>query len=138
MDLCCGTMANSIPLTRSKRNIEVPGIDLSRQMLQVAKQRAKNGNLSNISMKCADATNTNMKADCADYIILGLALHEMKPELQKRVLAEAHRLLKADGSLIVLEWEKRKPERVNARSGYDIAVKLMVGTIGLEPMTPCL
>ena len=74
-------------------------------MLQVARQKIINKRIQNIYIKCTDATNIKLKSDSMDYIILGLALHEMTPLLQQKILLEAHRLLKQNGTLIVLEWE---------------------------------
>lgn len=108
LDLCCGTMANSIPIARSHENVQITGIDISEKMLQVAYKKLKKNAISNVSVKCADATATSLKSDSFDYIIIGLVLHELSPGLQKQILAEAHRLLKNDGSLIVLEWERPK------------------------------
>ena len=34
-------------------------------------------------------------------------MHECDPDLTNKILKEAHRLLKRDGSLIILEWEKQ-------------------------------
>lgn len=35
-------------------------------------------------------------------------IHECNAELRKGILAEAHRLLKDDGRLIILEWDKQR------------------------------
>lgn len=116
LDLCCGTMANSIPIARRHKNAQITGIDISEKMLQVADKKLKKNAIQNVFIKCADATDTSLKSDSFDYIIIGLVLHELSPELQKQILAEAHRLLKNDGLLIVMEWEK--PKRFRQKVKY--------------------
>lgn len=106
LDLCCGTMSTSLPIARKHPNARITGVDLSPEMLQVAHRKLEKSGHTNIRLKCADATATSLSTESFDYVILGLVLHEMAPELQSRVLAEAHRLLKKDGALIVLEWER--------------------------------
>lgn len=56
---------------------------------------------------CTDATNSSLKDECADYIIIGLVLHRTTPEFQQKILQEARRLLKHNGTLNVLEWEQQ-------------------------------
>ena len=56
---------------------------------------------------CRDATDTGLKDEMFDYIILGLVLHECNPDLWKGILSEVYRLLKKDGHLIVLDWERQ-------------------------------
>jgi len=42
-----------------------------------------------------------------DYIIIGLVLHECDSNLWKSILSEVYRLLKKDGRLIILDWERQ-------------------------------
>lgn len=108
LDMCCGTLSNTIAIAKCKPDIKVVGLDLSKDMLQVAKKKLYKQQIKNVYLKCADATRTEMKKQSFDYIIIGLALHESSPELVKGVLHEAYRLLKDNGNLIVLEWEPPK------------------------------
>ena len=64
--------------------------------------------LRNVKIICRDATDTGLKDELFDYIIIGLALHECNPDLWNGILSEAHRLLKKDGHLIILDWERQK------------------------------
>lgn len=108
LDLCCGTLSNTITIAKEKPDVKVVGVDLSKDMLRVAKKKLCRHQIRNVYLKCADATKTKMKKQSFDYIIIGLVLHESSPQLIKGVLQEAHRLLKEDGNLIVLEWEPPK------------------------------
>lgn len=104
MDLCCGTLSNTLTIAKKNSALNVIGLDLSKDMLRVAKKKAKQQGLKNVRFKCADATNTGFKDESFDYLILGLVLHENTPSLDDALLKEANRLLKEDGRLIVLEW----------------------------------
>lgn len=108
LDMCCGTLSNTITIAKEKPDIKIVGLDLSKDMLHVAKKKLYKQRIRNVYLKCADATKTKMKKQSFDYIIIGLVLHESSPELIRGMLHEAHRLLKDDGHLIVLEWEPPK------------------------------
>lgn len=108
LDMCCGTLTNTINIAKTKSDINVMGMDLSRDMLKMARKKIKKQQIRNVYLKCVDVTQTGMQDKSVDYIIIGLVLHESSPELIKKMLEEAKRLLKDDGNLIVLEWEKPK------------------------------
>jgi ubiquinone/menaquinone biosynthesis C-methylase UbiE len=77
-------------------------------MLLKARQKVNSLGLNNVKLICRDATDTGLKSEIFDYIIIGLALHECNPDLWNGILSEAHRLLKKDGHLIILDWERQK------------------------------
>ncbi|MBD5135184.1 MAG: class I SAM-dependent methyltransferase [Lachnospiraceae bacterium] len=108
LDMCCGTLSNTITIANCKPDTKVVGLDLSKDMLRVAKKKLYKQQIKNVYLKCADATRTKLKEQSFDYIIIGLVLHECSPELVKGMLHEAYRLLKDNGHLIVLEWEPPK------------------------------
>lgn len=83
------------------------GLDRSEAMLNEARRKVKEAELKNVELLCQDATRTGFKNESFDYIIIGLVLHECDEILWNRILSEAHRLLKNDGKLIILEWEKQ-------------------------------
>lgn len=106
LDMCCGTLSNGLSIAKSKPSCEILGIDRSPEMLREARRKIKKSSLQNISVLEADATDSKLEEKSFDYIIIGLVLHECSPELRVGILKEAHRLLKDDGKLIVLEWER--------------------------------
>ncbi len=107
LDLCCGTLSNTLSVAERYPNAKVVGVDISKSMLTVARDKYRKKDLSNVYLRCTDATSTGFKDKTFDYIIIGLVLHESSPELREGILREAYRLLKDDGKLIVLEWEKQ-------------------------------
>ena len=108
LDMCCGTGSNGINVAIKNPNVTVVGLDRSKSMLLKARQKVNSLGLNNVKLICRDATDTRLKSEIFDYIIIGLALHECNPDLWNGILSEAHRLLKKDGHLIILDWERQK------------------------------
>lgn len=108
LDMCCGTLSNTITIAKEKPAVKVMGLDLSEQMLRVAKKKVNRQGMKNVYLKCADAAKTGLPDKSFDYIIIGLVLHESCPEFIKRIMAESNRLLKDEGNIVILEWERQK------------------------------
>ena len=108
LDMCCGTGSNGINVAIKNPHVTVVGLDRSKSMLLKARQKVNSLGLNNVKLICRDATDTGLKSEMFDYIIIGLALHECNPDLWNGILSEAHRLLKKDGHLIILDWERQK------------------------------
>ena len=108
LDMCCGTGSNGINVAIKNPHVTVVGLDRSKSMLLKARQKVNSLGLNNVKLICRDATDTGLKSEIFDYIIIGLALHECNPDLWNGILSEVHRLLKKDGYLIILDWERQK------------------------------
>ena len=108
LDMCCGTLANTFSIAKSSTLIKITGVDISRQMLNVAGKKCQDANLQNVCLRCEDATNIKIDNETFDYVIIGLILHECSPKLRQEIINEAFRVLKKDGRLIILEWEQQK------------------------------
>ena len=106
LDLCCGTMGNSIPLAKKRRKIQLTGLDRSPDMLAAARQKLRENGLENVETLAGDAAHTKFDNNSFDYIILGLVLHETEEPMAEKILKETHRLLRPEGKLLVLEWER--------------------------------
>lgn len=107
LDMCCGTFSNGLPIAKRNPNNTVVGLDRSEAMLKEPKKKAEKANLRNVKLLCRDATQTGLESNYFDYIIIGLVIHECNADLWNGILNEAHRLLKNDGKLIILEWDKQ-------------------------------
>lgn len=108
LDMCCGTFSNGLPIAKKNPENMVVGLDRSKAMLREADSKIKSAGLHNVKLLCRDAAHTGLKPQIFDYIITGLVLHECNEDLWKRILSEARRLLKPDGKLIILEWDKQE------------------------------
>ena len=106
LDLCTGTATNAMGISRAIPSSEIVGVDLSENMLKVAREKLKKANIKNITLYQMDATKLSFKSKSFDKILLSLILHEMDEELRSKILSEAKRALKKDGRIIITEWER--------------------------------
>ena len=79
---------------------EVYAIDNSKEML--AKIRAKNPP-KNLILIDSDVGQTSLNSQIADLCLLAFILHEVKDP--NSIIAEAFRLLKRSGRLVIVEWK---------------------------------
>ena len=106
LDMCCGTFTSGLSIAKKNPNNLVVGLDRSKPMLREGMRKVKKENLKNVKLVCRDALNTGIIDSTFDYVIIGLVLHECNPDLWAGILREAYRILKDNGHLIILEWEK--------------------------------
>ena len=106
LDLCTGTGTNAVNIAKRDNSVIIKGVDISKDMLVIAKSKAKKEKLNNIKFYEMDATNMRFKDKCFDKILLSLVLHETDEDLAAKMIKEAIRVLKDDGIIIVTEWER--------------------------------
>ena len=106
LDLCAGTGTNAVNIAKRDNSVIIKGVDISKDMLVIAKSKAKKEKLNNIKFYEMDATNMRFKDKCFDKILLSLVLHETDEDLAAKMIKEAIRVLKDDGIIIVTEWER--------------------------------
>ena len=106
LDLCTGTATNAIAIAKKNPNAKIVGVDLSKDMLVVAREKVSKENLANVRLYRMDATQMNFKDESFDKVLLSLVLHETDEELAKKIIKEAMRVMKPDGELVVTEWER--------------------------------
>jgi ubiquinone/menaquinone biosynthesis C-methylase UbiE len=107
-EVCAGTCANSITIAKHNKGVQIIATDLSSKMLDVAKRRILNDNISNIDLKVMDAMNLEFEDKSFDVVVISLALHEMEETMQQTVLLEIRRVLKDSGKCIVVEFDRPK------------------------------
>ena len=83
------------------------GVDLSKDMLTIAKSKARKENLGNVRLYNMDATSMKFKDGSFDKVLLSLVLHETDKDLAAKIINEAVRVMKPEGELIVTEWERQ-------------------------------
>ena len=124
LDLCTGTGTNALSIAKTKPDTKIAGVDLSKDMLKVAKEKKKRSGLKNVKFYLMDATKLGFKDRCFDKILISLILHEMEEELADKIIMEAMRVLKDDGEIIITEWEPSD----------ELSKKILFSPIGfLEP-----
>lgn len=106
LDICTGTAANAIAIAKRRKDAKIVGIDISQEMLQIAKKKVNERNLNNIELLNMDASDTTFADNTFDVVIISLVLHEIPQDLSRRILLETKRILKPEGKLLVMEWEE--------------------------------
>ena len=106
LDLCTGTATNAIAISQAFPSAKIVGVDLSGEMLQVARAKAAKAHIQNIELYKMDAAQMRFDAESFDKILLSLVLHEMDEHLRRKIITEAKRVLKKNGRIIITEWER--------------------------------
>ncbi|MBW2081330.1 MAG: class I SAM-dependent methyltransferase [Deltaproteobacteria bacterium] len=98
LDLCCGT-GNQLKLLSRNGFKDLHCLDISNAMLEIARKKD-----SRIKIYNEDATKTNFENELFDIVIISFALHEKDRTTQKSFINEAHRLIKKDGFILVVDY----------------------------------
>jgi ubiquinone/menaquinone biosynthesis C-methylase UbiE len=102
IDLGCGNCRNLIPF----KNFECYGVDFSNEMLKYAKKTANKYNLK-IKLIKADLDKLKFKDNFFDYALMAASLHHLQTH-EKRLnsLKEVYRILKSNGTAMIIVWNK--------------------------------
>lgn len=107
LDVCAGTANSSIAIASKNPQNEIIGIDLSTDMLSVAKDKIRTKGIKNISLQQMDATNMNFGNEKFDVATISFALHELDYDLMTKIIKEMQRVLKNSGKLYIIDYEKQ-------------------------------
>ncbi len=106
LDVCTGTAVNAIGIAEKNSKANITGIDISKDMLKIAEKKVRKTGLPNIRLCEMDATDTSFENEAFDIVLISLVLHEISRNLAEKMIKEAKRVLKKNGRIIVVEWEK--------------------------------
>ena len=106
LDLCTGTATNALKIAKANPLSKVIGVDLSKDMLKIAREKTRKANIPNIKLYRMDAAKLKFKDKCFDKILLSLVLHEIDDDIVGSIISEAKRVLKDEGEIIITEWER--------------------------------
>ena len=98
LDLCCGT-GDQLKLFSKNGFRNLHGLDLSDSMLKIARK----GNCP-IKIYAEDATKTGLKTGSFNVLIISLAIHEKDRNTQETMVNEAHRIMKKNGLLLIVDF----------------------------------
>jgi len=116
LDMCCGTGSATFTIAeKAGRRARILGLDLS--IGQLRRARAKN-HFPNIGFLQCDATSTSFLDNCFDKVFVTHAIHEMQRQDRLTTLTEARRVLKPDGTVVVLELDDPKSLFVRMIVGF--------------------
>jgi len=92
----------------------VIGEDITDDFLGMARQRAENQNLTNVTFVKGTETDPNLPEGKMDEVLVLDAYHHF--DYPEKMLAAIHRSLKADGRLVIVEYYKREKAMPNGRA----------------------
>ena len=98
LDLCCGT-GNQLKLLSKHGFRNLYCLDRSDSMLEIARRSDPSIKIYN-----EDATKTSFNYSSFDVVIISFALHEKDRDTQQAIIDEAHRIIKADGIMLVIDY----------------------------------
>lgn len=103
LDMCCGTGSATYYISKkSGKRSRIMGLELSSGQLSIAKKESA---LEDIRFIEGDAECTPFKDNSFNKVFITHALHEMPRESRKRVLRESRRILKNNGTMVILELD---------------------------------
>jgi ubiquinone/menaquinone biosynthesis C-methylase UbiE len=102
LDIGCGTGEFESFILRDKPSLQITGVDISEQMLLVARQKFLAH--PNISFQLAGASNLPFTNHSFDIVVSASAFHFFDDPVS--ALTEIKRVLKPDGKVYILDWCK--------------------------------
>jgi len=99
LDVATGTGKQAFAF--AKKGHDVIGIDLSEDMLKVAKKKNR---FEKVRFQVADATNLPFEGNSFDVSCVSFALHDMIPSVRETALKEMVRVAKPDGTIVIVDY----------------------------------
>ncbi|MCW4046808.1 MAG: class I SAM-dependent methyltransferase [Candidatus Bathyarchaeota archaeon] len=107
MDIGCGYGFFTIPAAEQVgENGKVYAVDADAAAVEAVKRKAAERGLKNIVAKVGEAEETVFCDACADMVFFSIVLHDFRDPA--KVLSNAKRMLKPDGTLVNLDWKKKR------------------------------
>ncbi len=110
LDVCCGTGAQTLEYGR--RGIIATGVDISPDMINIAKSNGVRQKAVNASFQLADATNMPFPDGYFDYASIFLGLHDKEKPIRHQIVSEMKRVVKRGGALVLLDFQIPLPRNV--------------------------
>uniref|UniRef100_B8HV45 Methyltransferase type 11 n=1 Tax=Cyanothece sp. (strain PCC 7425 / ATCC 29141) TaxID=395961 RepID=B8HV45_CYAP4 len=108
LDLGCGVGMSTFALHALYPQAEITGVDLSPYFLAVAHYQSRERQLP-IRWVHAAAEATGLPESSFDLVSLCLVCHELPQQATWEILQEAHRLLRPEGYLTIMDMNPRSP-----------------------------
>ena len=124
LDIATGTGDIAINLSKIKGS-KIEGVDVSGNMLKIARKKIDELKIDNIVLKTCEAENLVFEDNHFDIVSIGYGVRNFS-NLEKG-LSESYRVLKKDGKLIILETSI--PENLIIRFMYTIITSIYIPLI---------
>jgi demethylmenaquinone methyltransferase/2-methoxy-6-polyprenyl-1,4-benzoquinol methylase len=127
LDLCTGTGDVAIRFARNNQVGEIVGVDLSEEMLRLAKRKTiANGFTRKIRFLRGDTINLPFDDDYFDVVTIAFGLRNIGRHRQG--ISEMVRVLKKGGRLLILEFSP--PRRDLFGTCYRLCLKTVIPAVG--------
>jgi tRNA (uracil-5-)-methyltransferase TRM9 len=104
-DIGCGNGRHLTLCAKQCKN--AVGLDISRKLLYIVKNKILENNLENTILLHSNAVNIPMKDDSLDAVIFIAALHNIKGRDNRvQALKEIRRIMKEDGKALISVWSR--------------------------------
>ncbi len=108
VDLGCGNGRHLIPLANNCN--QAIGIDLSRKLLTITRQKLNRNQITNTTLFQASLTHIPLNSDSIDTALYIAALHNIRTkQLRIKSLMELKRILKKGGKALISVWARNQP-----------------------------
>lgn len=126
LDICCGTGDWTIALAKDVGPGHVIGLDFSKNMLSVGKEKVEELNLKNVELIQGNAMSLPFEDNTFDYVTIGFGLRNVPDYGQ--VLNEMYRVLKPGGMAVCLETSQ--PTMPGFKQGFYFYFKYVMPLFG--------
>lgn len=110
IDIGCGVGFFSIPAAEMVTpGGKVYALDTSTEMTDFLTAELKASRIENVQVEKSNEYGFPLEDDTGDMLLMSMVLHEV--EDKKMFLLEAYRILKNQGKIIIIEWEKKETEQ---------------------------
>ena len=109
LDVACGTGDVCFEILK-KHSVSLIGLDISKNMINLANDKAKKKDLDDIKFIHGDGENLPFDSNSIDYLTIAFGLRNMSN--YEKVLSEFYRVLKPGGLLGILEFSKPKSKLI--------------------------
>lgn len=106
LDVGCGIGYFTTGAASILKNGNVIGIDIMDEILEVAKGRSQG--IGNIEYRKSEEYSFPIQDKSVEYVFISNVIHEV--ENKAKYFTEIKRVLKADGYLCIIEWDKKPME----------------------------
>ncbi len=103
LDVACGTGASAIPAAEMVGNQgQVIGVDIANNLMALARKKADQKNLSNITFQWGDMTNLEFEEESFDAVVCVFGIFFVK-EMEEQI-SKLWRLVRSGGKLAITTW----------------------------------
>jgi ubiquinone/menaquinone biosynthesis C-methylase UbiE len=112
LDLGSGTGRNAVRMHRHLSSQgRIVGLDTGEEMLEQARRRCRN--LPNVTMEKKRIEQPLEYGEEFDIVFISFVLHGFYQEDRLRIVENAHRVLRAGGRFLILDYDEFEPEQTS-------------------------